>query len=781
MERSYAESFLAELERNDNQYFLFIGKGTTWANENSPPAYTDSVASEYQIMNDIIGYKKLSPKNVLFALPRYEWISGTVYDQYSDTTELFSENDPQIFYVVTDENKIYKCLSNNSGGTSTVKPSLVVTTPFTLSDGYRWQYLATVRESDLPYELTDYVPIDYAKNSSDTETSTQWNVQVDAKNASITRMTVQNTTGSVGVYPNTMDRSESSPTTAWVIKIDSITDGSVSTQKIVKVTDTASVTALKTRTTANFVGYVMRVNANTKNSREVNNYGVIVGAAYSSSPTEMYTFTVESDTIPFNATVDTTSGNYCSVQILPHIKIIGDGSGAYVFPIMTNTKTISGIDVIGEGRGYSKVSANVVSTKTSNTVHPVITPVLSPKGGHGSNILKELNVKDVLIVMKINEYDAQTIRGGGNYRQFGIIKNPVLNDGSGRIAGKENVNFRNITLTSAEFVQPDGADFDLGEGNFIIGTETYASAKPVDVKSATQTRTVIKTLNTSGKFITGTDRLNDYDIKSNIPSSSFIIGETVRQTIPAGTTLGTTNYGFDLTVDGKVIAYSVTGATATTTVRLLTGGNFSSNASEIRGVLSGVTAKVGETSPRYGESVWVTRTGLGGVSFRTRKNVVGTDTQKLYRIVDVSEAYFDLEQTPSYRGLHLLNVSTSVSGNTGGTDITSSPVLPSSFSNGEFVQQGISGSIGNYASGIVFDWEYVNPSYGRLYLTDVLGNFRSVSTHGLTGTTLGSFVLSSVEPPEIDRTSGEVLYISSVRPIMRTIGQEEEFRLRLGF
>ena len=166
MERSYAESFLAELERNDNQYFLFIGKGTTWANENSPPAYTDSVASEYQIMNDIIGYKKLSPENVLFALPRYEWISGTVYDQYSDTTELFSDNNPQIFYVVTDENKIYKCLSNNNGSPSSVKPILVTTTPFTLSDGYRWQYLATVRESDLPYELTDYVPIDYAKNSS---------------------------------------------------------------------------------------------------------------------------------------------------------------------------------------------------------------------------------------------------------------------------------------------------------------------------------------------------------------------------------------------------------------------------------------------------------------------------------------------------------------------------------------------------------------------------------------------------------------------------------------
>ena len=114
IERSYAESFLAELERNENQYFLFVGKGTTWANENSPDTYTDSVSSEYQAMNDAIGYKKLSPENIIFALPRYEWIAGTTYDKYDDNINLFDENDPAIFYVVTDENNLYKCLENGS-------------------------------------------------------------------------------------------------------------------------------------------------------------------------------------------------------------------------------------------------------------------------------------------------------------------------------------------------------------------------------------------------------------------------------------------------------------------------------------------------------------------------------------------------------------------------------------------------------------------------------------------------------------------------------------------
>lgn len=778
MERSYAESFLAELERNDNQYFLFIGKGTTWANENSPPAYTDTVASEYQIMNDIIGYKKLSPKNVLFALPRYEWISGTVYDQYSDTTELFSDNNPKIFYVVTDENKVYKCLSNNKGGASTVKPSLVITSAFTLADGYKWQYMTTVRESDLPYELTDYVPVDFAITSTDTETQTQWNVQVDAVNAAIDKITIQNATGaSAGIYPNTVDRSTSNPTTAWVLNVASVTtDSTTPTRKTIRITEEKSYALLSSLPNINdCVGYVMRVNSSHV-PNEVNNYGVIVSASITTSPTPQVTFVVEDDTIPFTITPSINASQFCSVQILPFVKIIGDGNGAYAFAVMNSNKTVSAIDVVSGGSGYSKVSVAVVSPKTAVTVHPTLSAVISPKGGHGSNILKELNVKDVLLVMKITEYDAQKIRGGGKYRQFGIIKNPVLSDGSGRIAAKDNFNYRDITLISTESSsQYNSGDFDLGISNVVIGAETYASAKPLVIKSNTSSTVVLKTINTSGKFITRKDRINDYILTIGQISSPFIVGETVRQVIPAGVTLGSVSYGFPLTVEGSVVDYRI--GLPVVTVRLKTNNAFIEGY-VVEGTQSGVTANALSVGPRYGEPVWITQTGTGtGVpSFRNRQG-----NALLYRVVDVGEPYFDLEQTPSYRGLHVLNINTSVSGAVGSTDITSVPVLPSSFSNGEFVQQGISGSAGNYASGTVFEWEYVNPSYGRLYLTDVLGKFKSVATHGLTGTQLKEYVVSSVDLPEIEKTSGEVIYISNVRPITRSIGQEEEFRLRLGF
>jgi hypothetical protein len=74
-----------------------------------------------------------------------------------------------------------------------------------------------------------------------------------------------------------------------------------------------------------------------------------------------------------------------------------------------------------------------------------------------------------------------------------------------------------------------------------------------------------------------------------------------------------------------------------------------------------------------------------------------------------------------------------------------------------------------------------------LYVTNVTGKFKGVfgnrasEAYGVTGTTLGQYVVSSVDPPEILPTSGEILYINNVRPIQRTIGQKEEFRVRLGF
>lgn len=48
------------------------------------------------------------------------------------------------FYVLTNERNVYKCLDNNGGAPSTVKPFSTSHLPFTTSDGYKWKFMYTI-------------------------------------------------------------------------------------------------------------------------------------------------------------------------------------------------------------------------------------------------------------------------------------------------------------------------------------------------------------------------------------------------------------------------------------------------------------------------------------------------------------------------------------------------------------------------------------------------------------------------------------------------------------
>lgn len=761
IKRLYVENFLSELERNKNQYFFFMSKSSAWADENTPDAYTDTVASDNQVKSDAIAYIKINPKDILFALPRYTWTTGTSYAQYDDSVVLFDDTTPKIFYVVTSTNKVYKCMGNNSGGVSTVEPTSTISSIFATSDGYKWKYLATLREGDIPYEFTDYIPVGYATSGLDTETINQYNTQIQSVSGSIDSFKI--TSAGNATYPNSIFANSTT-----TVEVASYTQTSNPNIKTITVTESASKALIGLNTLANYVGYIVRVNQNTQAPTEVNNYGIITAATLASG---VYTFTIQNDTIDFVIT-PTLGANKAYIEILPFLQIIGDGTGAYAFPVMNSTKAISSITVVSGGRNYSRTETAITSPKTGAT-HPTIKAVISPIGGHGSNILRELNVKDIIVIITITESDAQKVISGGSYRQFGIIKNAIIADGSGDIAGTRTPYYKDLTLISPTS-SLNASHFS--NGSLIIGTESLSVGQVSLIKSVSGDNTTItlKTLVSGAGYKTKQDRSNNYTISLvTEPAPNYQTGEFIQQIVPAGTVIGSSSYGFALTIQGKIL--SVFGKTLD--VRLTTDGNFV-NTSGITaiGLFSGVTAYISSISPSYGEYVLIANNSGGNQSFVTD----GT-TQKLYKVVEEGSSYFDLESKESYTGLHVLDISSSINTTVGAMDVTSSSLTDSSFAVGAGVTQGVAGSYTPYASGKVYHWEFINNSYGKLYLTDVVGSFKSVTIDGISGSTLGNFIVSDVQKPEIDRTSGEILYIDNVRPIQRTAGQKEEFRLRLGF
>lgn len=64
------------------------------------------------------------------------------------------------FYVITSENKVYKCLDNNNNSLSTVEPSSIESAPFTTADGYMWKFMYIIPQSMLnKWSTQTYLPV----------------------------------------------------------------------------------------------------------------------------------------------------------------------------------------------------------------------------------------------------------------------------------------------------------------------------------------------------------------------------------------------------------------------------------------------------------------------------------------------------------------------------------------------------------------------------------------------------------------------------------------------
>jgi len=176
--QQFAESFS---EASNTIMYLFIGKNTTFPDDNNPPTPVNSTANiEFTPWRDMYAAKRITTADVTHAVPRYDWTSGTTYDQYDDQDTNLLEDD---FYVMTEDYNVYKCLFNAGATASTTKPTGVSTSPFTTADGYIWKYMYTVTTAKaLKFLTNDYIPVQQLDTDDGTD---QWDVQAAAVDGGI--------------------------------------------------------------------------------------------------------------------------------------------------------------------------------------------------------------------------------------------------------------------------------------------------------------------------------------------------------------------------------------------------------------------------------------------------------------------------------------------------------------------------------------------------------------------------------------------------------------------
>ena len=121
-----------------------------------------------------------------------------------------------------------------------------------------------------------------------------------------------------------------------------------------------------------------------------------------------------------NIVITTGGTGYTSA---PTVAISGDGTGATATATVT-AGAVTAINITNPGSGYTYVTITFSGGAGANAAASAI---ISPKGGHGSDPVKELGGFYVIMNVRLEYAD-----GGGDfpvdndYRRIGIIKDPIL-------------------------------------------------------------------------------------------------------------------------------------------------------------------------------------------------------------------------------------------------------------------------------------------------------------------------------------------------------------------
>lgn len=151
LRRALAQSVFNDLTSRRAKYYYFLGKPLQWNPSDAPELPNDEFSYELEARNSIISVKQVNTPDVSLIIPRYDWESGTVYDMYDD--QISVENPTatgatkladSLFYILTTDFNVYKCIWNNDGGKSTEMPQSTSTDIIETSDGYLWKFMYNV-------------------------------------------------------------------------------------------------------------------------------------------------------------------------------------------------------------------------------------------------------------------------------------------------------------------------------------------------------------------------------------------------------------------------------------------------------------------------------------------------------------------------------------------------------------------------------------------------------------------------------------------------------------
>jgi hypothetical protein len=534
--KQFVESFT---EPQNTIYYIGAHKSTSFQNDASPPdPNTSTSGTHYELYDELIFGKRITSSDIAHMVKHIPWQSGIVYDMYDHVAEdLQSKN----FYVVSSEAgsyHVFKCLNNNGGIPSIAQPLRSEVEPeddfYRKSDGYEWKYLYSITASQWQkFATSDYVPV--FENSA---------VTANAVSGSIDTVILENPGSRYASYA-----------------IGSIKESAVNGNTLIFSLESDS--------------YALSSNAGFYENSSIY---IDEGAGDGEIRTILSYFTSGGERrILVDRPFDTLPARNSIFKISPRVIISGDGENAIArTEANTTTGEITEVIIINRGKDYSyadiKIVGNTGFTSGSTTTSAIARAIISPPGGHGSNVINELIANKIGVSIEFSGTESSKIPATNDYRKITIVKDPLFKD--------VNIVLNNTatTYTAGETVIQTSTGATGKVSNRSANTISLTDISGFFVTSNTsntstgllgQTSNVLAYINSIDRSFITFDQRNIYDIDmidNGLNAAGFIKDEIVVQ---AG--LSTINSGFVKLslvgsaynfVDGELITQASSGATA---------------------------------------------------------------------------------------------------------------------------------------------------------------------------------------------------------------------------
>lgn len=450
-----AESTYRDIKSNTVKFYYYLGKSLPYSITDEPENPTKTFVYEQQTKRDVVFVKQVAVNDISYVIPRIGWVSGTVYDDYDDsysTTNLASSGANSLetakFYVVNSSNRVYKCINNNGGRPSTVQPSNTDTAAFKEVDGYIWKFMYAIpiifqRKFMTPLFLpvsTSMSSRYYNNGGIDNvvvldggsgyhQTTTEITIISQTGTGASISPDVDNVTGEItGVIIN--DHGEGYLDVEYQITDGNATPGTGAV--LTSSTDYGSVTTQQSNVE------LAAINGSIERIKVVNG-----GYDYSASTTQ--------------------------------VVIEGDGQGCTAVAVLNVSNQIESIRITNPGYDYTHATVTIIDTIGHTATARAI---ISPYGGHGRNAIKELFGNRLMFSTSIHNDNINGFTIDNDYRQFGLIRNPLGADSLPYTGVLGSNCYKATTLGSFNLADyPNDTIVNLTTGNYVGKEFVVISAK----------------------------------------------------------------------------------------------------------------------------------------------------------------------------------------------------------------------------------------------------------------------------------------------------------------